>query len=268
MGYLGSWRSCGCHSMRTTHLNSTAEPEQVLPDDSMVTALECPEERDKKLKVWNWPQNSPDPNLTKYLCNMPEEVLSMEAPPWIGLGSDPLRSGQGGSLDSCVLRGGALHGSNLLLQISKMLNPIGIFRIWQPGRHVELFVTFPGLRNPRYPSRTVTSPEILNCIHYTCLNTSCRADLIMFWLFRETVKFPASCRLWRSSTERWTNSSPQGSGSLQNEWVSFLIIRNINGEQSLECLSSCIISFICRCLLNQVNLCPLDLSNWQNCSTH
>lgn len=149
-----------------------------------------------------------------------------------------------------------------------MLNPIGILGIWQPGQPVELFVTFPGLRNPRYPSRTVTGPEILNCILCTCFNTSCRADLIMFWLFRETVKFPASCRLWRSSTERWTNSSPQGSGSLQNEWVSFLIIRNINGEQSLECLSSCIISFICRCLLNQVNLCPLDLSNWQNCSTH
>lgn len=100
MGYLGSWRSCGCDSKHTTHLNSTAEQEHtalsatVLPDGRTVTALECPEESDKKAQsVELTSKNSPDPNRIKSLCNMPEEVPSMEAPPWIRLGSDPLRSG-------------------------------------------------------------------------------------------------------------------------------------------------------------------------------
>lgn len=39
------------------------------------------------------PSNSPHPNPNEHLLDTPEKFQSMEAPPWIRLGTDPSRHG-------------------------------------------------------------------------------------------------------------------------------------------------------------------------------
>lgn len=46
------------------------------------------------------------------------------------------------------------------------------------------------------------------------------------------VKFPVSYLLWRSSTEHWTNSSPQELGTFPNKWVPLFIIYTMVNPQT------------------------------------
>lgn len=52
-------------------------------------AQEWPEECDNELKVWIWPQIPI--SMSEYPCHVPEHVWFMEAPQWIGRGTDLLR---------------------------------------------------------------------------------------------------------------------------------------------------------------------------------
>lgn len=96
---LGSWYSGGCHFTCTTHSNTVAEctpphgcghtQQDNVPQHRGTTAQEWPWEWDEELNL-TWP-NCTNPNLIEHLWDVPERVLSIEAPPWIRLGADPPR---------------------------------------------------------------------------------------------------------------------------------------------------------------------------------
>ena len=76
---------------------------------------------------------------------MLEQVWSMEALPWIGLGCDPLRLGYrtlvADLLDPVTCKWG-LPGFAFFWHIPWMLNQTGILGIFRPDQHLELFVVF------------------------------------------------------------------------------------------------------------------------------
>lgn len=151
---FGPWHVS--HLTRTTHLKAVADKvlATTFADGSGHPARQRTLLSDEHCSglaqgTWQRTPNFPDPNPMEHQWDLSEQVLSMEAPLWIKLVSDP---GQGHK--TCLAPGcwwwifsvlwvasWGPHGLDLFLHVSQMLNWIGMWGIWRPGQHLELFVT-------------------------------------------------------------------------------------------------------------------------------